>query len=83
MVKANVMAVQKALTSNGLNPSDLRDYGFGPNTIKKLMRGNEMKAETLLRVANVLRVPVETIERDNDPIVEYLRTTCETAALRI
>ena len=82
MVKANVMAVQKALTSLGLNPSDLRDYGFGPNTIKKLMSGNELKAATLLRIANVLRVPVELIERDNDPRIEFLKT-CETAAFRI
>ena len=80
-MKINRITLQKILNSKGLNISDLRAQGISSVTLAKISRGEELRASTVIKIADLLNVDADTLV-ETDPFYSYLRERYETAALR-
>ena len=80
-MKVNLIALQKILSAKSICPTDLTKCGISSTTIAKIMRGNEVRPGTILKIANILNVPMERLV-EVDPFYDFLKENYETAVLR-
>ena len=80
-MKTDVITLQKALYSKGMSPSDLRKYSFSSGTIAKMMKGEDLRPATILKLANVLQIPIEDLVKTYDPVYELIKDHIEKAVL--
>lgn len=80
-MKIDRIAMQKVLRSKGLTASDLRKNGISSVTLAKIARGEDVRAATVLKIAEALNVSAELLLEKN-PFYDFIKENYETAVLR-
>ncbi len=79
-MKVDLISFQKILGSKDLYPSALTRFGISSATISKILKGEDVRPGTVLKIADVLNVPMESLVKE-DPFYEILKDHLEKAVL--